>query len=772
MIRQDWRLVPLAGAAWAGAWLGSAGLRPSPGHVMMAGAAILALLLWSLAGKRTWLVVGIVALVVITSTTTLRATTTKTSGPAALAEQGASATVRVQLVGDPVIKAGRHPPLAVARAEMRRLDARGETWMARQPVVIFASSGLVEDFDHAESGAVYEVKGLLAPADEQSPESMVIRARWLSAQISPPGIVDRWVNDLRAGLRASTAFSPADQAALLPSLVVGDTAGITDEMDEQFKLTSLSHLMAVSGSNLSLMLVVLLALTRALGVRGWWIRLVGLVGVAFFVLVCRGEPSVVRAAAMGLVAVSAVGVGKGRRSVRNLALAVLCLMMIDPWLSRSWGFSLSVAACSGIALWAPGWVEAVSAWAPRWLAEALAIPLAAQLATQPLITALSGRVSVIGVLANVVAGPFVGPATVLGLAAMCTMAIPVLPVVLGWLAGWCVQPILLIAAWGAGLPSAAMDWPATPTGIALAVVFCLAAGSLLIHVLQRWFLAALLVLALFAGAAARPVLWGWPGDWQAVFCDVGQGDATVLNAGSGTAVLVDSGPDPVAVLACLDSLGIRHVPLVVLTHFHADHMGGVAAVLRRYRPAVVMVSLFQSPTAGAAAVRAVGAGEGASIVTASPGEVVTVGDVVWQTVSVLDSSVAVAGADEISGAENDASVVGIAEVDGLRILLPGDVEPFGQRRALGSADSLGIVLEAHVLKMPHHGSARQEPRFFAASDAQLAVASAGEDNDYGHPAQAALDLAIQDGMALARTDQDGAVAVALSEGQLTVRRSR
>lgn len=767
----DWRLVPLAVSAWLGSWLGSSGVAPGWALLVGVGAVLLSLTLWAAAGRRTWIVLLVVVLVLSTSSTHLRARTVKTAAPAQLAAEGAAATVSVTMVGEPYIREGRSPPLVVARAVLWKLHARGETFTTRQPVVIFASGPLAHDFSEAESGAVYEVRGLLAPAESASPESLIIRARALSEQVTPPGPVDGLVNSLRAGLRNSTALSPPLQAALVPSLVVGDTALITDEMDEQFKATSLSHLMAVSGSNLSLMLVVLLALARAVGIRGWWVRVVGLCGVALFVLVCRGEPSVVRAAAMGLVAVSAVGVGRGRRSVRNLALAVLCLMLIDPWLSRSWGFSLSVAACSGIALWSPSWVEAISAWAPRWLAEALAIPLAAQLATQPLITALSGKVSVIGVVANAFAGPFVGPATVLGLAAMCTALVPLLPVLLGWLAGWCVQPILWIAQWGSALPSAALEWPATPVGIGLSALCCITFGSLLIHALRRRVMTLLLVVLLMAATLVRPVAWGWPGDWQAVFCDVGQGDATVLNAGGGSAVLVDTGPEAKGVMHCLDSLEVRAIPLLILTHFHADHMGGLEAVVRKYQPDVVILSPFESPLPGAAAVRDQAVVMGTRLVTSQPGEVMAVGNVRWTTVSALDPRGTIPGGAAQSEVENDSSVVGVVEVDGLRLLLPGDVEPMGQRRALAEANRRSLSLNVHVLKIPHHGSAHQEPLFFAATGAVLAVASAGQDNDYGHPSQAALDLAVRDGMSLARTDQDGSIAVSFADGQLTVRRT-
>lgn len=770
-MHQDWRLVPLASAAWAGAWLGSAGLRPGWAPVLAACTALFVVAIGAAGGNRRWLVLVVVVLGATAALTLLRAVALHGGVPAQLAGERVVGTAVVKIAGDPFVRTARTPPLAVARAQLHELQVHNDRITTSQPVVVFASGALADDVAAVTPGAIYEVHGVLGPAEPDSPEALVVRARGLSEQVVGPGPIDTLVNTLRRGLRDATVWSPPLQAALVPSLVVGDTARITEHMDEQFKATSLSHLMAVSGSNLSLMLVVLLTLVRAVGVRGWWIRVTALSGVVLFVLVCRGEPSVIRAAAMGLVAVSAVGVGKGRRSVRNLALAVLCLMLIDPWLSRTWGFALSVAACAGIALWSPAWVEALSGWAPRWVAEALAIPLAAQLATQPLIIALSGQVSVVGVLANAVAGPFVGPATVLGLAAMCLAFLPVVPVLLGWLAGWCVQPIIWVAQGGSSLPSATRHWPVTPAGIGLAALACVLLGTLMVHGLRRRLATVALVLALVVGSFVRPVAWGWPGPWQAVFCDVGQGDATVLRAGPRSAVLVDAGPAAAPVVACLESLGVKDVPVLVLTHFHADHVGGVHEIMRRYSPQLLLVSPRASPEHSSAAVRAAAEASGASIVVPQPGDVWTVGDVQWTTLSAHDTATDSTAAAEQSQAENDSSVVGLAEVGGLRLLLPGDVEPLGQRQAL-TADGRGLSFRAHVLKIPHHGSARQEPRFFAATGATLAVVSAGEDNDYGHPAAAALELAVRHGMTVVRTDEDGSIAVSVTGDALTVRRVR
>lgn len=659
----------------------------------------------------------------------------------------------------------RRQPVAWARAELLRAMGREVAVMAREPVVLLASGNTADELLSLDPGATYAVVARARPAEPTVPDAAVLSVQQIGQQITRPGPGEQAINSLRRGLREAMAHSSPEQAALVPSLVVGDTAAVDEAMTQRFKITGLAHLMAVSGSNLVLVLGAWLALLRGIGVRGWFIRMGAVVAVAGFVALCGQEPSVVRAAAMGLVALAATGMGRGARSLRGLCVAVLGLMWIDPWLSRSVGFALSAAACTGIVVLGPRLIIALTAWAPRWVAEALAVPLAAQLATQPIITSLSGQVSLVAVLANVAAGPFVGPTTILGLAAALTFWFPPISVCLGLTAGWMAQPIIWIAQSGAAMPTPAIAWPAGAVGTVLVTAAAAGAGAALPSLLRRRGVALIILAGLIALSATRVGPLGWPGRWQAMSCDVGQGDATLIRAGESTALLVDAAPDAVPVMTCLDDAGVRHVPLLVLTHFHADHTGGARDVISKYRPRLVLTREGVPP----GWLRQAAQTAGSEVRAARPGEVITVGVATWTTISVGDPGAGLAEESE-SSAENDASVIGVAASGELRLLLAGDAEPAGQSAALRSATRLGLSLSAHVLKLPHHGSSRQDERFFAASGATLAVASSGAGNDYGHPSPAALDLARNHGMMIARTDTEGSIALELAADGLRVLR--
>ncbi|MER5709249.1 ComEC/Rec2 family competence protein [Streptomyces sp. NPDC002122] len=588
--------------------------------------------------------------------------------------------------------------------------------------------------------------------------------------IGQPSAPQRTAGELRAGLRRATEGLAPDARALLPGLVVGDTSRIGPDLRDAFEATDLTHLLAVSGSNLSLVLILLIGRPgRAHQVErgglaprlGLSLRATAVAGGALtlaFVVVCRPDPSVLRAAACGLVVLLAIGTGRRRSLIPALAAAVLLLVLYDPWLARSYGFLLSVLATGSLLTVAPRWSDALRRrGVPGRLAEALGAALAAQAVCAPVVVVFAARVSLVAIPANLFAELAVAPATVLGFAALALAQVWE-PAAAGaaWLAGWPAGWIAGVARAGGGLPGAQLSWPdGWWGGLALALL----TGLVLLGARRlpyRGWIAALVAALLFL-VVVRPVpltRWatGWPPPgWVFAMCQVGQGDATVLAAGGDAAVVVDAGPDPVPVDRCLRELGVRRVPLLVLTHFHADHVAGLAGVLRGRSVGAIQTTGLEEPPAQAAFVRRTAAAAGVPLVRAGPGEQRRVGALEWRVLWPP------AGSGGLAGGANDASVTLLVRAaGGLSLLLLGDLEPPAQRALLRSSPGLGPV---DVLKVAHHGSAHQDPGLIRAVRPRLALVSAGSDNPYGHPAPRTLEALRAGGARVLRTDRDGAIAV-------------
>lgn len=764
--RRDLRLVPLALVAWVGAWLGTLG-----GTTCLLSAAGLCAGLVALARlRRSWWVLA-AAILAATATAVggLHAHRLTTGPVAALARAEAVVTVRLELRGDLHRAPANAPGPGYATAHVLIIDilGRGEAWQLRAPALVIIPGAETERWSQLPVGSRLTILARLQPADRGSDLAAVARVRGRPEQIARPSAALRLVERVRTGLRASVANRDAEARGLVPALVLGDTSALTPELTEDFRSTGLMHLTAVSGANLTLLLAFVLFAARWLGVRGRWLRLVGLLGVIAFVGLCRTEPSVLRAAAMGLVALVALGSGGRRAGLRNLALAMIILLLVDPFLGRSVGFALSVLASGGIIWWARPWASLLARWLPRIVAESLTVPLAAHLSTLPVVAAISGQVSVAGLAANALAGPFVGPATVLGfLAAGSSLLSAQLADCWGFGAAWSAQLIIWVARAGAQLPGASWPWPASPAALVWLGLGALATALLMPQLLVRRWLCLLVAAVMITALVGPPVRPGWPPrGWVLVACDVGQGDALAVRAGPDAAVVIDAGPDPAAVDRCLDQLRVASVPLLVLSHFHADHVDGLAGVFDRRQIGQIWVSPFASPRHEVAEVVREADRRAIPVSTPPVGTVAATSEAQIEVIGPLPATV---GAETESSRQNDSSLVLLVDVAGVRLLLTGDVEPPGQHALLTG----GRSLRADVLKLPHHGSARQDPAFFAATGARVAIASAGAGNDYGHPAPRTLRLADSLQMTVLRTDQHGAVAVTVRDGRLAAATQR
>lgn len=783
----DLRLVPAALAVWSGALVGIA----TADRTTIAGIGWPAMLLFSglavaVVRRVNWwpgVVVVCASFVAALMISTIYWQSAAQNPLTGAAEKGSWATVRVTVAtaaellpspfpvaesnasaaiepdgatagsgGAPVEPAGKW--LLTARAEQAQVG--GLDFSPAVTITVMATGAV---WPKVVPGEQIQVSGLLSMDQYSVLPGVLLQARTDPVQLAPAPWWQHAAAAVRAQLIRTAAPLSPDARGLLPGLVVGNTDGISPQLAADAKVTGLTHLLAVSGSHFALLCGLAVLLLRRTGPRpaalGGAVVLLGLV-----VLVGPGA-SVLRAAVMGSIALVAMSVGRNRSALPALAAAVIGLLLYDPTLARSVGFALSVQATAGLIVLAPIWSKGLQRRGvpPGW-ADLLAVPAAAHVATMPVIAALSGAISLASIPANLLAALVVGPALVIGMGSALTGT--------WWAGGARVlaeidQPLLewiaFVAHRLARWQSASVPWPASVTGV-LTLAGLTIAG---LFALRQKRLRAL-ALAIVTGAGvvlvpAQVISIGWPPPgWVLVACEVGQGDGMVISTGeAGTAIVVDAGPDPALMDDCLTRLHITTVPLVVLTHLHADHIGGLAGVLDGRSVGAVGVGPDRDAVAAWRKVTGQAAARDIPVVGLPRGTRWSSGGL---AVEVLGPDAAFRGTDSD---ENNDSVVLMAEVAGLRILMTGDAQNEAQQQLLDSRADLG----ADVLEQPHHGSAKVLPAFVNAVAPKVSAIGVGRDNDYGQPNPKALAMLSAIGTTVLRTDLQGDSAVCVIDGVLS-----
>ncbi len=697
----------------------------------------------------------------------------------------------------------------VARLEGRALPLRGRL-LATLPRSVTLAVGLrvvltaaieapaaFDGFDYPAYLARQGIGGLLRAREARVPDGP---ARSGPAQIA--AAARGW---LLGGLNEMV---PEPEAALGAGILLGVRSSIAPEVADAFAVAGLTHVVAISGWNIAIVAAIVGALLRPLEERrgGRWLApSAAAATIAAYVVLTGASPSVVRAALMaGAMMVARFG-GSRAHAASALCMAAVVMLIAAPSVLWDVGFQLSALATAGLILFGSSIEGRLESW-PAWLREPVALTIAAQLTTLPVVVGSFGRLSLVAPAANVVVVPLV-PLVML----LCAIAAPLgaiasalqiapLTEMLRWAVGgaaWLVLRAMIVAGQAAASIPFASVAVAAPGWLALGWYPALAmAWRHVARPAEREtdqdeilplrpsrkrspFLArALGFTRLVFKQLARPIagltaagallavltLTSQPdGRLHLVVLDVGQGDAILVTAPSGATMLVDGGPDPDLLLRRLGERlpwWQRRIDVMILTHPHEDHIAGLVAALERYQVGLILHAgrEYENPTHPRFILRA-RAEPGGRTVAARAGARLTLDRTT--TVTLLYP-----GADDVAGPLpgsdiNNASVVGLLRRGGFTALLTGDAEmPVEALLA-----ERGLLTRIDVLKVGHHGShSSTGPALLDATRPGAALISAGVSNDYGHPHPVTLDsLHGVPGLRVHRTDLEGNLEV-LTDG--------
>jgi len=586
---------------------------------------------------------------------------------------------------------------------------------------------------------------------------------------------------------------PEPEAGLASGILIGLRERVSRNVADDFTITGLTHVVAISGWNIALVAGMATAMLRATGLSRRPRSAIVIAAIVAYTIIAGAEASVIRAAIMGGVVLIARESGRPSGAAAALGLACWGLLLAEPRMIDDIGLQLSLVATAGL-LVLGGPAEAAicritRGHVPRWFSETLGVSLAAQLSTLPLILLHFGRLSLISPVANLLVAPIV-PLAMLGAA----IGVFVGPLLMAPVVGLVLAP-LLVLSWlplalmtrGAGLlahvPLANVEL-AAPFDLVAASVALIALVAALRRVRQRpeahattpWRpppppppsrsrarrlagmgMAGVLAIVVSLVLVARPVPL-----LRVSVLDIGQGDAILLEASGGGRVLIDGGPDPDLLVRRLDEripVWDRRIDLVVLTHPHEDHAGGLAGLAPRYAIGRIAETAMNSEGAGVRELRAAAARHDIGRMRLLQGDTLPFGgariDVLWPPREAIPDRVLTDGR-----AINGTSIVLAVSLGRQRILLTGDLEDDHDEDILEAIPDDGRRWD--LLKVAHHGSATASSRsLLEALRPRLAAISSGNGNRYGHPTAATLGRLRDVGSGIWRTDRQGTLSIAL-----------
>ncbi len=572
---------------------------------------------------------------------------------------------------------------------------------------------------------------------------------------------------------------PEPEASLLTGILLGNEGGIPPDVKDEFKTTGTSHVIAISGFNITIVIVLLMATV------GWIVpdrRLaaaIAIIGVVAYTLFVGADAAVVRAAIMGIIVVFGVIVGRKGVAYNSLAAAIIVMTALNPYVLWDAGFQLSVAATLGLVVYGERFERAAqgvlerrlsterATWVIKWMSEMLLLTLAAQILVTPLIVKHFGQLSLISLLSNALVLP-IQPLVMFtgGAATLAGLAYEPLGQILGWGAYLPLTWTIRVVQWTADFPYASIFLTLSDAGLVVlyGVIVALTVIAFLSPDKRRalWQSAQTRFpqkAAMGGMALATVVAWFMvlqlPDDkLKVTFLDVGQGDSILIETPGGVQILVDGGPEGSALLSILGRqlpFWDRTLDLVVLTHPDEDHLTGLVAALERYgvRAVIVREQYLENDLVDAWEMSL--ATEGATLIGGEAGTRIELSDGV--TLEILHPGPGPV-ADGTGSANNDSIVMRLVYGD-VAFLLTGDIEATVEKELVRS----GAYLRSSVLKLPHHGSNTSSSRaFLDAVRPQVAVISVGSDNDFGHPSREVLERLGKDTLVY-RTDQNGSVTV-------------
>lgn len=545
---------------------------------------------------------------------------------------------------------------------------------------------------------------------------------------------------------------PPQQAGLLNGMLIGYREGLSEEVQEVFSNSGLTHIMAVSGANIGFIVFPLIFVFKKLRLRQNIANIIIINILVVFTFITGFEPSVLRAVIMAVVILVGQIIKRETEVFTSISFAAIVLLLYNPGNLFNIGFQLSFTATISLVLFYKNIKDKINfKFVPEFITDVLAATLAAQLGVLPVTVFYFNKISVVSVLSNLIVVPVLEFITILGsLMAVLGQIHIVFAKLIGYPNNALLSFVLFATKTTADFPSAVVR--ATTPSIILIIAYYIVIvfafwykpkykvkAAFKHYVLTGMFVLTLISINIFV-----------PKGLEVVFLDVGQGDCAFIRTGTGKTVLIDGGGDNMGesvVIPFLLDYGVSSLDLVVATHGHDDHTQGLISVLEEFKVDNIVIPDIP-PKEGIVKLIEIAEDKEIDIGRCSKGDLIRLDDKTHFDVLHPKSDSYI----EKSPLNNNSLVLKL-NYKRVSVLFTGDIE----KEAESTLVEDGVNIEADVLKVAHHGSSTSTiPEFLDRARPAAAVISVGR-NNFGHPSSEVLELIKDKRINVLRTDRDGAV---------------